>query len=393
MKDRQVAAALAAIGLVAYLVTTFGETTVFDYFGRLAVAITQGHLWLDGAPPHLNELATGTGGHQYSAVPPLPAILIIPLLPFGPPATLQTLLSAAAGGLIAAPLYLGQRALGVPGGLALGTSIFSIFGTGLWITAVDGRSWFAAGAIGTLFLSLAFWCAAARGPWIILGALLGAAILSRLPMALALPGLLLLASRGDIRAAIRALPPVALGLAPFLAVQGAYNLARWGTIGDAGYAILVENDPFYPHGLFDVRYVPRHLYALFFEPPSLVESDPFFLRARSIGMSVLVTAPPLLWIARAATNGRTLWATAPLALACLPLLPDIVYGGIGFEQYGYRRSLDVLPFLVALATIGGGWTGNAWLPRGTPLFRAALVVSVLINVYFLIEIHRFGYAR
>ena len=64
-----------------------------------------------------------------------------------------------------------------------------------------------------------------------------------------------------------------------------------------------------------------------------------------------------------------------------------------FEQYGYRRSLDILPFLVALATIGGGWTGSAWLPRGTPLFRAALVVSVLINVYFLIEIHRFGYAR
>lgn len=393
MTDRRIALGLAALGAGAYIAASLGHTTVYDYFGRLAVAITEGHLWLDGAPPHLNELARGVGGHLYSAVPPLPALLILPLLPFGEPAALQTLISAASGGLVAAPMFLAQRALGVPRPLSVFTALFAIFGTTLWVTAVDGRSWFAGGAVGALFLALALWCAAAGWRPAIVGAILGAAVLARLPIVLAAPGLLLIATRGDLRAALRALPPFALGIAPFLAIQVAYNLARWGTVTDAGYAILIVNDPFYPHGLFDLRYVPRHIYALFFEPPGFVDGDPFFLRARSIGMSAIVTAPPLLWVARAATSGRSFWATGPLALACLPLVPDVVYGGIGFEQYGYRRILDVLPFLVVLAAVGGGWTGSAWLARGTPLFRAALILSFLITVYFLIEIRLFGYAR
>lgn len=393
MTDRRIALWLAAAGALVYLAASLGHTTVYDYFGRLAVAITQGHLWLDGAPPHLNELAPGVGGHLYSAVPPLPALLILPLLPFGEPAALQTLVSAASGGLVGAPMYLAQRALGIPRMLSLSTALFTIFGTTLWVTAVDGRSWFAAGAVGALFLVLALWCAAAGGPAALLGALLGAAVLARLPIALAAPALLLLATRGDLRAALRMVPAFALGIAPFLAVQVAYNLARWGTVTDAGYVILILNDPFYPYGIFDLRYLPRHLNAIIFEPPAFLEGEPFPFRARFIGMSVIVTAPPLLWIARAATNGRTFWATGPLAFGCLPLLPDIVYGGIGFEQYGYRRILDVLPLLVVLAAIGGGWTGTSWLARGTQLFRAALVLSFLITLYFVIQIRVFGYAR
>lgn len=390
--DRSVALALGAIGVVVYLLSIIGHTTAFDYFGRLAEALAQGRYWLDGAPPHLNELAVGVGGHAYSVVPPLPAILLVPLLPFGDPAKIQTFLSALAGGASAAPLYLALRGLRLPRSLAITSVTLSTFGTTLWVSAADGRSWFAADAIAVLLLSLAFWAAVAGASPVLVGVALGAAALARLPLVLAVPAfLLLMSSRRPV--SIHSIVMFAAGIAPFAAIEATYNLARWGTPFEVGYALLAADEPLYARGLFSLSYLPRHLYAILFEPPAFVDNDLFFLRARSIGMSVLFATPAMLWLARVPLIVRSFPPAIPLLLGCLPLVPDLLFGTVGFEQYGYRRGLDAHPFLIALVGVAAGWNGGHWRERLSPLFGSAVALSVVGTVYFLVTIRLFGFAR
>ena len=391
LRDELVAAACALAALIVYIVSAWGHETVYDYFGRLAIALRRGEYWLDGAPPHLNELVVGQGGHVYAVTPPLPAILLVPFVGLADPAVLQTALSVLCGAASAAPLYLALRAMSVPRSLAVTVTLLGSFGTGLWVSAVDGRSWFAADAVAVLFSSIAMCLAARRAKPVLIGAAVGAAALARLPLALAAPGLLFLAFRGaDRRVVVSAVAMFVVGALPFALIQVAYNLARWGTPFDIGYALLSADDPFYAQGLFSLAYVPRHLYAIFFEPPSYVDGSPFFLRARSVGMSLLITTPAMLWLARAALVGRVSGA-ASLAISCLAILPDVLFGTVGFEQYGYRRSLDVQPFLLGLIAVGAGSTGGSWDATQSVVFRAAVLLSVLVTAYFLIEIRLYGF--
>lgn len=386
--DREIALVLLVSGVAAYVIAIRGQETVFDYFGRLAVGLTQGRYWLDDAPPHLNELMGGVGGHRYSVVQPLPALLLVPLVPFGGPAAVQTFLSAVAGGASAAPMFLVLRRLDVPRALAVTVAILSVFGTQILVLAVDGRSWWAADTLGALVLTLAVWAALSGASPVVVGLALGAASLTRAPMLLAAPALFVLMSGP---ATLRRAIGIAAGVAPFIGIEAAYNLARWGTPMEIGYSLLSGNDPFYSRGIWSLSYLPRHLYAILFEPPAFVDNELAFLRARGIGMSLLIVTPALLWIARAPLVAHRLPYAAGLFLGLLTLVPDVLFGTVGFEQFGYRRALDAHPFLTALMAVGAGWTGRVWRERPTPLFAAAAVLSVTANVYFLITIRLFGF--
>ena len=391
--DGRIATLLALAAAIVYLVLTVGHPTPFDYFGRLALAFSHGEWWLDDAPAHLNELVEGAGGHRYSLVPPLPAVLLMPIVPFVASDVAQTGLSALAGAVSAAPLYLAERALGIPRAVAVWTTLLSTFGTTLFISAIDGRSWFAADAIAFSCCALALFLAATRAPAILTGAALGAAMLTRAPLILCAPALIALQLRGAARSRVGpTLAAMTAGLLPFVAAYVVYDLVRWGTPFDTGYGTFAATDPFYSHGLFSVTYLPRHVYAMLFEAPAFVDGDPLFLRARSVGMSLLVATPAFLWVARAALAVRSFRIAGALALGCLALVPDLLFGTVGFEQYGYRRSLDAQAFLVPLVAIGGAWDGRAWLPAGSLLLRAAIVASIAITLYFFVAIRLYGFA-
>jgi hypothetical protein len=389
--DGRLATVLAIAAAAVFVALSVGHPTPFDYFGRLAAAFWRGEWWLDDAPPHLNELIAGAGGHRYSLVPPFPALLLVPLVPFFPTAVAQTTISAAVGGLSAGPLYLAQRALAVPRGLALWTALLSTFGTTLFVSAIDGRSWFAADAIAFACCAVALLFAARRAPPVLTGVALGAAVLTRAPLILCAPALLALQLRGEPRrTAGRTVLWLGAGLLPFVAAYLAYDVMRWGTPFDVGYGTFAATDPFYSRGLFSVTYLPRQLYAIFFESPAFSDGDVMFLRARSVGLSVLFATPALLWIARGAVVGTPL--ARALVLGCLALVPDLFFGTVGFEQYGYRRSLDAQAFLIPLVAVGGGWVEGRWLPSGTLLLRGAIVASIVITAYFFVTIRMYGFA-
>jgi hypothetical protein len=392
--DRAVALTLGALALVVYLALIVGHRTPFDYFGRLAYAIWQGRLWLDGAP--LSEIEAGRDGHFYNVQPPLPALLALPAVPFGAHDQIEVFVSALFGALSIVPLFLALRALAVPRGLAIWCAILSSFGTTLLFTSVDGRAWFAAHATAVFFLAAALYLAATRRSAVLIGLCVGAAALARTPAGLALPGLVLLARRdgASAREVLRSTLLVGLGVAPFALIQGGYDLLRWGNPLDIyGPQLHQATDPALGRGFMSLSYIPRKLYAIFIEPPVFVDNEPFFfLRPRAYGTSLLLTTPALLWlipgIVKLWRDAR--WRAVGLC-AALVSIPGWLFATVGYEQYGYRYSLDLQPFLIVLAAVGASWTPSGW-QRPSRLFLAAVVLSVLITAYFFVTIRWFGFA-
>jgi hypothetical protein len=390
--DRTIAIALAAAGAVAYLVAGLDLLTVYDYYGRLAWAIAQGQWWLTEAPPWLNELVTCGSDRWCVVYPPLPAILAVPFTLLLPTDLSQVLVSRLAGGVSAGILFLALRAFGAPRLVAITGALLSTFGTTLFFSSVDGRAWYAAHAVAMPFLSAALLFAARGERALLVGACIGLAALARLPVAAAAPALaLLLAHRAGIPYP-RALAGVVIGGIPFAIVYVGYEVLRWGSLSDSGYVQLTQGDVFFTRGLFSPFYLPRHFYAIFLEPPDLVEGTPFFLRPRGIGTALFLVTPAFLWLFAGLRGLRRDVATAAVgAAALLALIPDIFHGTVGFQQFGYRFSLDAQPFLIALAVAGDARSGGTWRSRPSWLFVAVVTVSIAINLYAMVAITRFSY--
>jgi len=146
------------------------------------------------------------------------------------------------------------------------------------------------------------------------------------------------------------------------------------------------------HGLFSPLYLVRQLKAIFLEPPDLIPGTPFFFRPRFTGMSLFLTTPAFLWVFLALREiRRDLLVAATAAAALLALLPDLFHGTWGFQQFGYRFSIDAQPFLVALAISGDGLFRGAWRRRPTVILILAIVLAVAVNIYATIAITRFEY--
>ena len=391
MRDKWVAISIGIVGVVGYLIAGGGAPTVYDYYGRLAEAFVHGRYWLTDNPPWLNELLSCGDGRWCVAYPPLPAILAIPLIWAGT-ANAQGAVAQICGGASAGVLYAALRAYGAPRAIAITGAVLSAFGTTLLFSSADGRSWFAAHAVAMLFTSVAFLIAARGGPAWGVGAAIGLAALARLPVAAVFPALAWLVARRGGTPFRAAFTRVVLGGLPFLALYVAYDLMRWGSVTDAGYARLAEGDFFFDHGLFSLAYLPRHLYAIVMEPPDLVPNVWYFLRPRFIGMSLFLTTPAFLFVFAGLQDVRRSVAVAAAALAAgLALLPDVTHGTVGFAQFGYRFSIDAQPFLVALALGGDALRAGVWRSRPSILFLVATGLAILINVYATIAIIRYGF--
>jgi len=390
VSDRAAAIWIGAIAAAIYVAAGIGLSTDYDYHGRLAEALLHGRWWLTEAPPWLNELLPCGDGRFCVVYPPLPAILSLPLVPFFSTAVAQVVASRIAGGASAGVLYYGLRAFGAPRTFALAGALLSAFGTTLFFSSVDGRAWYAAHAASMLFLSGAFAIAARGGNAVAIGALIGVSALARLPVALAAPALALLCARRAGTAYGKSLGGVIAGGVPFAVVYFGYNLLRWGTPLDEGYARLTQGDVFFNHGLFSPLYLPRQLYAIFLQAPEIVPGTPFFLRPHFIGMSLFLTTPAFLWIFIALRQVRR-DVVAAAAAALFALLPDLFHGTVGFQQFGYRFSIDAQPFLVALALTGDGLFRGVWRRRPTIVFIVAIVLSLAVNIYATIAITRFEY--
>jgi 4-amino-4-deoxy-L-arabinose transferase-like glycosyltransferase len=355
---------LVALAVTAVYLLTRPPSSAFDQYVRLADAFLDGRTWLVNPPDYL-ELArygpTGApcagaapGCRGFVVEPPVPALVLLPLVVlFGTTVdtVLVSLLVAAVGvGLF----WVATRLRGWTYGRSAALTVLMAFGTGFWWAAVNGSVWTFAHVCAVTFLAAAFVEASGRRRGWLVGLLLGLAGLSRLPVFLAFPFFLaLLAGPGGLRSAWREprLRGFAATLAGAAAVVPLYNLLRYGTVADLGYDHpQYSNVPFFADGRFSLSYVPRELGAILFQGPVVVDAFPWFVPS-TIGMGLFLVSPALLY-AWGARRGRLEAAAAVATL--LVAVPHLLYGAVGFAQFGYRYALDYLPMLLVLAASGMG---------------------------------------
>jgi hypothetical protein len=366
---------IGVLALVAYWVT--GPPVPGDMWPPLAEAFLSGQLHLAEDRPWLELIPRPEGG-QFVALPPMPAITLIPLALVTGPGTpwgevdgnVYASVVGAANVVLAWILLAGWRVAPSPRRwITLGFA-----GTTHWWVAGMGGPHHYAQLCGVLFTLIAL-NLAIRGRWpLVAGLCVGFAAASRLPMGLALPVVLGLFGGGwrPHRSWIGVLAGVAL---PALAI-GWYNLARFGSPFDFGYARipsgedgLVTDEPWFADGILSITYIPRHLQVIFLAGFEVVAEAPW-LRPSLSGMSLVLTAPFLFLAALArGRHAGLLWLGVVLVMT-----PDLLHGSWGFAQLGYRFILDAVPLLVLLL-------GLAYPARATWVLRVAVLAGIAVTAY------------
>jgi 4-amino-4-deoxy-L-arabinose transferase-like glycosyltransferase len=363
------AALVATAAVVAYLL--LGDAVTEDGYSELARAFLGGRLWVDAGLPEVVPIG---GGRAYFPLPPVPTLLYMPFQAIGlSPST--TILSAIVGGVGVWLTYwlarlLGSRAAAV---IAVGLAA-STFG---W-AAGAGNDWLLAQVLG-FTLAVASLHLGFRRTWpFAAGLLLGLAAGSRLPVGLTLP-LLLYLYRGDRRAWAW----IAAGLLLVALPIAAYNLARFGSPIDFGYAHIaslhhpgqtVLAESWFSEGIVHPSYIPRSIAVMLFGGFHVEPTFPW-LRVPVSGLSIAIGAPVFLLAIRSPTP-RVVRVAAATAL--LVMVPNWAHGSWGFWQFGYRFFIDAMPaLLVPLAMAYRERPPDRWL-------IGAAVLSLVANLYLFL---------
>jgi 4-amino-4-deoxy-L-arabinose transferase-like glycosyltransferase len=323
-------------------------------------------------------------GLYYVVYPPMPAVLLAPFVAIFGTGVDQTLMSISLACLAVAAIWLLLKKIGSNGSKALWLTALFGFGTCFWYVASVGSSWYIEHVIAVLFLTLAIIAALYQKNPFFVGLLLGVAFLARLPVILSFPFFLLLiySQNSTWRLRFKQAALFFVGLGIFVGIYELYNFGRWGVFSDLGYSLIpgLTEDPYYTLGIFNVSYIPRHIYAIFFQGPNLVESFPYF-QPNWMGLGLFFTTPAFIYIFKGPWTRLAKYA----GLAVLCILPVLItHGTVGFTQFGYRFSLDFTPFLILLAAKGMrenlGWEE-----------KALIILSILINLWGVVSIVKFDF--
>jgi len=391
-----------AVGLAltvgAFLVYSFvnhDRRAALDYFVPLADAFLHGHLGLAAEPASggYNELVP-FGGQLYVVYPPLPAVILMPfVLIFGPDLD-QARVSILFGALNVGLAWWVAMSMGTRRSSALVLAIVLGFGSIAWYSAQAGTSWHIAHVLATTFALCAIGAAVRGGPPWLVGLLVAAMGLCRLPMLLGTPLFLayvihratretgepaaFAAAGVDVRTALRSVAPrrlaglgatFAVGLGTPLVLYLAYNAARFGDPFETGYALIpgLLQEWQYQDGFFSVVNIPRKLYAMFLSAPVEVPGFPWIQSRTLGGLSILLTTPVFLWAIR--SRSRDLFTMGAWASVALVMIPVLLHADPGGVQFGFRYAQDIYPFLFVLVarSLATGITVEAWLAIGIGL--------------------------
>jgi hypothetical protein len=368
-----------------------------DHYLFLARQLAEGRLNVDNLPPRYGDYAPWQG-HKYLPFGPLPAVLLIPLLPLlnaGMALVFVSYAFTAANVLI---LYRVLGRVGVTDERRHWLTLLYFAGTPYLAVTMIGLSTYYAHIVATTFLLLAIHEALGKRRWLLVGMSLGLAGACRFTEVFALPFFILIAAAGEggvngvqsSRAGFETRPAKLLsrlatlfgGLAAPVLLLCAYNYARFGNIAETGFGkAVLYSDVLYQArsvGLFSLAHVPKNVFMMLLQGPQPVGGDSTvvlrfpYVQPSQWGMGLFFTSPALLYVFRARFDEALVKACWIATLTLL--IPILAYYGIGFLQFGYRYALDFMPFLIVLVARG--------LPDPmTNRARALVTVSVLINVW------------
>ena len=348
------AACVATLVFIIYFVTS-ERSTIFDHYVRLSDAMLHGRLYIINAPSWLELARNGVKG--FVMEPPGPVVFVLPCVAIWGLSTNQAIISIIVGAAAIGLFWVAATQLGWSLRFRIAMTALVALGTNFWWVSANGSVWMFAHVSAVFFLMAALIETTGKNrPWLV-GLLVGMAGLSRLPIFLTFPFFAYTVSRGisDRGKIIRRL--VLFG--GMLAVMGGLYLLY--TYGEYGTAIIgYEKGDFvksslFSKGLFSISYIPRQINAILFQGPVLSDKFPFF-KPSSMGLGLFFTTPALIYMFRAHLKDKlTLAAAGGLVLTLIPIL---TYGATGFSQFGYRFSLDILPFMILLLASGMNYQLN-----------------------------------
>ncbi len=311
-RDWAVPTSLTLVALAVYLLT--GPTSPGgDSFVPLADAFLHGHLWIAPDRPWL-ELVPRPDGSQYSPFPPVPAFVLMPIVAItgSQPwySEVPSNLTCAVLGAVNVALAYGLlRRIGTAPAPRVVLTIGFAFTTHWWVAGMAGTHLWAQ-VVATFFLLLALHAGIRRRWPLAAGLALGLAAGSRLPTGFALPLFAALYAIPGRWRPTRAHLSLAIGLAVPALIIVWYNLARFGSPLDFGYAHipsgetgLVTDEPWFRYGLISPLYIPRELYAILLQSFEWRDTAPFLIPA-STGLALTLSAPFLFWAVRARGGAR-----------------------------------------------------------------------------------------
>jgi hypothetical protein len=358
------------------------------YFNYLADSFLAGRLYIP-TPPSTHDL-TRYQTRWFVPFPPLPALLMLPWVAWAGLARTSTVLfSTLMGAANATFVFLILQALAERGWSKLKThdnywlTLLFCLGTVHWYMAVDGQVWYLSQICTVTFMALAVWLALKSDSGLLVGLALALALASR-PTVVFVWVLLL----GIVIQRWQAADPsidwgrlarwIVLSALPVaLVIVGLlwYNAARFNDPFDFGY--LRENiaQKLIPnlrdYGQFDLHFVPINFWAMWLALPEWDARAGLFWPDPE-GMSMLITTPALIYLVRA-------WRRTPLVVSAwlsigLLMIPLLLYYNTGWGQFGYRFSMDfIVPVMVLLAVAAGD--------RVSWLMRLLIIVGVVVNGY------------
>lgn len=365
----------------------------YEYWDSLALQFTNGKLYL--ADSSIRNFTTHDltlyDGKWYVPIPPLPAILLMPVVTFLKPENLYmgdvSMLMAALNVLL---MYLILKRLTAQkwvqlsqGTILLLLSLFA-FGTNhLWV-GIMGDVWFVSQMATVTFISLAvlasLWNAS---PWIT-GVLIGVAMLARPNSLMSWPFALGIAMQIKIdrektvnfsnasKWALSSAIPIGMAVTGILA----YNYARFNNFLDFGYvnisgeATIVKNAQAY--GLFSPHYILNNLKVMLFGLPKMDMRGMWLIQPSLEGMSIFISTPALFYLFRSYENKWWVlgaWTSVILGTSLLAM-----YHNTGAAQFGYRYILDIILPIMALLPIS--------IQKKIPLlFYVFFLASIVMNIY------------
>ncbi len=232
-------------------------------------------------------------------------------------------------------------------------SLFFVFSTVLFSSSLVNISAYLVEALGVplILLSLYFYFSKKNPLWI--GLFIGLAILTRPTLILVTVFFLieLIQKRITKKSFLFILFPIVICCIIF----GLYNERRFHSFFETGYkySISLKNYPIssnYERGYTHPIHIPANLYSFLLMPPEplLINNHGFtlkfpYLKANPWGMAIWYTSPLFLALLYKFKKGK--YTISSAITSVIIAIPIFLYFSVGFSQFGYRYTLDFLPFL------------------------------------------------
>jgi hypothetical protein len=337
----------------------------------------------------------------FVSFPPGPAALMMPLAAIWGYDVNDVLFTIFFAALNVALMYLLLRKLSIVGrsgrdrteNLWL-TALFG-FGTAHFWCAVLGQVWFTALIVGVTFALLYMLCAIdARYP-LLAGIFLAAGFATRTPLLFTslfffafvfFPG-------GTWRRDNwgEAAKKLALFCTPCLIVGLSLlymNFLRFESLTEFGHSYLAGGslDRIKRYGLFNIHFLSKNLSALLTLLPRFQPDAPYVIVSKH-GMSLFLTTPVFFYLflpEDRETREEKFWWRLLWVVVGVTAVIHLLYQNTGYEQFGYRFSLDYIPYLIVLLAVGR--RPLSWL------FKALVIVGIAVNGFGAVtfkRIHKF----